>query len=548
MQHSISTSERDSPVTASRTPPPNSDPNPPARLTSNPIAKVNPIMSTPAPLIRPPIPGSRQNGGARIPRLGLSIPPSPNVRPHNTDAKPQGLSLEVPGKLQTRTSQPQLRIAPPMGPSHTVIEQKPYLQGERQSNIKASARSESFGSEFNTTRLRSESLGLLDSAVNGPSSAVSQYSALSFAQYGLRFPAQGTPDPSSAAGSLYSEHGDRGVSLERDGSINELECFGKLSLERARTLDVEDLDDEGWRIASIEKRIKELSSLGEGAGGAVTKCILKGGKTIFALKIITTNPDPDVKKQIVRELGFNKDCASEHICRYYGAFVETSTATISIAMEFCEGGSLDSIYREVKKLGGRTGEKVLGKIAEGVLNGLTYLHGKKIIHRDIKPSNILLCRNGQVKLCDFGVSGEFGTKGDANTFIGTSYYMAPERITGQSYTITSDVWSTGVTLLEVAQHRFPFPADGTDMQPRAGLIDLLTYIVRQPVPKLKDEPEAGIKWSDNFKYFIECCLEKVPSRRASPWRMLEHPWMIEMHSKRVHMAHFLATVWGWEEK
>jgi mitogen-activated protein kinase kinase len=173
-------------------------------------------------------------------------------------------------------------------------------------------------------------------------------------------------------------------------------------------------------------------------------------------------------------------------------------------MEFCEGGSLDSIYREVKKLGGRTGEKVLGKVAEGVLNGLTYLHSKKIIHRDIKPSNILLCRDGQVKLCDFGVSGEFGTKGDANTFIGTSYYMAPERITGQSYTITSDVWSTGVTLLEVAQHRFPFPADGTEMQPRAGLIDLLTYIVRQPIPKLKDEPEAGIKWSDNFKYFIEC--------------------------------------------
>ena len=224
-------------------------------------------------------------------------------------------------------------------------------------------------------------------------------------------------------------------------------------------------------------------------------------------QIITTNPDPDVKKQILRELSFNKECASQHICAYYGAFVEPSTATICIAMEFCEGGSLDSIYREIRRLGGRTGEKVLGKIAEGVLNGLTYLHGKKIIHRDIKPSNILLCRNGMVKLCDFGVSGEFGTKGVADTFIGTSYYMAPERITGQSYTITSDVWSTGVTLLEVAQHRFPFPADapeGSEMQPRAGPIDLLTYIVSQPIPKLRDEPAKGIEWSDNMKYFIEC--------------------------------------------
>jgi mitogen-activated protein kinase kinase len=201
--------------------------------------------------------------------------------------------------------------------------------------------------------------------------------------------------------------------------------------------------------------------------------------------------------------------------------MDKSSSTISIAMEFCEGGSLDSIYREVKKLGGRTGEKVLGKVAEGVLHGLTYLNNKKIIHRgmhgfspsaalslmittDIKPSNILLCRDGQVKLCDFGVSGEFGTKGDANTFIGTSYYMAPERIQGQWYTITSDVWSLGVTLLEVAQHRFPFPADGTEMQPRAGLIDLLTYIVRQPIPVLRDEPENNIKWGDNFKYFIEC--------------------------------------------
>ena len=140
-------------------------------------------------------------------------------------------------------------------------------------------------------------------------------------------------------------------------------------------------------------------------------------------------------------------------------------------------------------------------------------------------------------------------KGYVDASAGTSYYMAPERITGQSYTITSDVWSLGVTLLEVAQHRFPFPADGTEMQPRAGLIDLLTYIVRQPIPKLKNEEEGGkpIKWSENFKYFIECSLEKEPARRATPWRMLEHPWMLEVKNKKVNMEHFLKQVWDWKD-
>jgi len=204
-------------------------------------------------------------------------------------------------------------------------------------------------------------------------------------------------------------------------------------------------------------------------------------------------------------------------------------------------------YKECQRLGGRAGERVLSKVAAGVLNGLTYLHQHRIIHRDIKPSNILLCRNGQVKLCDFGVSGEFGTKGDANTFIGTSYYMAPERITGQSYNINSDVWSLGVTLLEVAQHRFPFPADGSEMQPRAGLIDLLTYIVRQPVPKLKDEPEKNITWPEKMKNFITICLEKDPRKRPMPWQMIQHPWLEDLKTKKVNMEHFLKQVWDWKD-
>ncbi|PKS10196.1 hypothetical protein jhhlp_001946 [Lomentospora prolificans] len=504
---------------------------PPIHPPSNNV----PTMSTPAPLLRPALGG---RGGGRAPRLGLAIPVSPNVKA----VSPAGGAAPAPAP-SSRPPLPTLNINTPAGSKVSA-----YSQPPRTSNVQPGQSAS--GSESSAAHSRSGSFGPFDGRASNPTSAGSQYSALSFAsQFGLDVSrAQGTPDPVSAVGSIYSERSDGGVGMERDGSLQGLEAFDQLSLERGRTKDVEELDNEGWQIANHEERIVQLGSLGEGAGGAVTKCMLKGGKTLFALKVITSNPDPHVKKQIVRELDFNKGCASEHICRYYGAFVDPSTASIFIAMEFCEGGSLDSIYKEVKRLGGRTGEKVLGKVAEGVLGGLTYLHSRRIIHRDIKPSNILLCRTGEVKLCDFGVSGDFGTKGEADTFIGTSYYMAPERITGKSYTITSDVWSTGVTLLEVAQHRFPFPADGTEMQPRAGLIDLLTYIVRQPMPKLKDEPENNIVWSDNFKYFIECCLEKEGSRRATPWRMLEHPWMVEMKTKRVNMSKFLSQVWGWDDQ
>lgn len=243
---------------------------------------VTPNMSSPAPLLRPPIPGSRQNSGTRTPRLGLAIPPSPNVRPVN------GL---IP-QTSARPTPPKLSLATPMGSSATPYEQTALQNGRPHPQQPLTGQSASGGSESSAAHSRSGSFGPLDGKASGPTSAGSQYSGLSFASHqyatglGMGMP-QGTPDPASAVGSIYSEISDGGVRMERDGSMTGLMLdLDALTLEKGRTLDVEQLDDDGWRVASGEKRIIELSSLGEGAGGAVTKCMLKGGKTIFALKVI----------------------------------------------------------------------------------------------------------------------------------------------------------------------------------------------------------------------------------------------------------------------
>lgn len=251
--------------------------------------------------------------------------------------------------------------------------------------------------------------------------------------------------------------------------------------------DIDQLDEEVWEHQMLKHQIETVGILGEGAGGAVAKCRLKtnsGGK-IFALKTINTlNTDPEYQKQIFRELQFNKSFESDYIVKYYGMFADQQNSTIYIAMEYMGGKSLDAVYKNLIRRGGRISEKVLGKIAEAVLRGLSYLHERKIIHRDIKPQNILLNLQGQVKLCDFGVSGE-AVNSLATTFTGTSFYMAPERIKGQPYSVTCDVWSLGLTLLEVAQGRFPFGSD--KMAANVAPIELLTIILTF-TPELKDEP------------------------------------------------------------
>ncbi|KAL2758660.1 hypothetical protein ACRALDRAFT_1029114 [Sodiomyces alcalophilus JCM 7366] len=258
-----------------------------------------------------------------------------------------------------------------------------------------------------------------------------------------------------------------------------------------------------------------LKELGSGNGGTVSKVRHALTGTVMARKVIHVEAKKEMRKRIVRELQIMHGCQSEHIVNFYGAFLNHNNDVI-MCMEYMDVGSLDRVSRVF----GPVRVDVLGKIAEATLGGLTYLYYKHhIMHRDIKPSNILLNSRGSIKLCDFGVSGEL-INSVADTFVGTSTYMAPERIQGEKYTVKSDVWSFGLTIMELAIGKFPFAAseqlsDG-DGAP-AGILDLLQQIVHEPAPRLpKSDAFPSI-----LEDMIQKCLAKVPDERPTPQELLD---------------------------
>lgn len=234
----------------------------PQLQTASGAMSAAPVQS-PVPLLRPPVPGGRSQSGNRTPRLGLSIPPSPNARP-----VVNGPSSNADVPTLQRPAPPQLRLATPMGTSHTPQETRlrtgprlPPLQtgpglSAASSEASAHSRSGSFGESVQG---------------NGSGSAASSYS-------GLIFSKPQASDPISAiSASGASDAGREGGEAAPD--------LDEMAKQKGRPLDVEDLDDAGWRAASAKHMIQELGSLGEGAGGAVTRCVLKEGKTVFALKV-----------------------------------------------------------------------------------------------------------------------------------------------------------------------------------------------------------------------------------------------------------------------
>jgi mitogen-activated protein kinase kinase len=280
---------------------------------------------------------------------------------------------------------------------------------------------------------------------------------------------------------------------------------------------------------------ENIRKLGEGAAGTVWQVKYKPTQQIMAKKTITVEPDPQLQRQILRELSFLKTCESPYIVSFYGAFLDDGDTTIGLCMEYCEGGSLEDIYKKASEIKGVIGETILANIAHAVCNGLIYLHSQNVIHRDIKPSNILMTKKGQIKLCDLGVSGEL-INSIAQTFTGTQYYMAPERIKGAAYSIRSDIWSLGLTIIEVAQNRPALPPPG---QPHLSIFELLDFIVHQPMPSV------GADRSIECQQFVETCLIKEPENRPTPEQMLQHDFIKKNANPSCDMESWLKGLWNW---
>ncbi|KAJ8419077.1 hypothetical protein AAFF_G00005760 [Aldrovandia affinis] len=228
--------------------------------------------------------------------------------------------------------------------------------------------------------------------------------------------------------------------------------LGELDLDEQQRKRLEAFLTQKAKVGELkDDDFHRICELGAGNGGVVNKVRHKPSGLVMARKLIHLEIKPAIRNQIIRELQVLHECNSPYIVGFYGAFY--SDGEISICMEHMDGGSLDQVLKEARRIP----EEILGKVSIAVLRGLAYLREKhQIMHRDVKPSNILVNSRGEIKLCDFGVSGQL-IDSMANSFVGTRSYMSPERLQGTHYSVQSDVWSMGLSLVELAIGRYPIP-------------------------------------------------------------------------------------------
>ncbi|CAH1153567.1 unnamed protein product [Phaedon cochleariae] len=249
-----------------------------------------------------------------------------------------------------------------------------------------------------------------------------------------------------------------------------------------------------------------ICKLGEGSYGSVYKALHKESGQVLAIKQVPVDTD---LQEIIKEISIMQQCDSPFVVKYYGSYFKNTD--LWIVMEYCGAGSVSDIMRLRKKT---LTEDEIATILSDTLKGLEYLHLRRKIHRDIKAGNILLNSEGHAKLADFGVAGQLtDTMAKRNTVIGTPFWMAPEVIQEIGYDCVADIWSLGITALEMAEGKPPYG----DIHPMRAIFMIPT----KPPPSFR-EPD---KWSTEFIDFVNVCLVKNPEERAIATELLSHEFI-----------------------
>ncbi|XP_043970800.1 STE20-like kinase b [Gambusia affinis] len=263
-----------------------------------------------------------------------------------------------------------------------------------------------------------------------------------------------------------------------------------------------------------------VGELGDGAFGKVFKAQNKQTGVLAAAKVIDTKTEEELEDYMV-EIDILASCDHQNIVKLLDAFYYESKLWILI--EFCAGGAVDAVMLELER---PLTEPQIRVVCKQTLQALVYLHENKIIHRDLKAGNILLTLDGDVKLADFGVSAKnTKTLQRRDSFIGTPYWMAPEVVMCETskdrpYDYKADIWSLGVTLIELAQVEPP----NHEMNP----MRVLLKIAKADPPTLM-QPS---RWSPEFSDFLKRCLDKNLDSRWTAAQLLQHSFVSTVTDSR----------------